>query len=73
MNNPTPKVGDTIRILDVETATTVSRAFPDGIDHQAKALVGKEGIVEVIDDIGQLHGTWGGLAINPESDSFAII
>ena len=34
---------------------------------------GKEGIVEYIDDIGQLHGTWGGLAIIPEEDDFIVI
>lgn len=26
---------------------------------------GRKGIVESIDDQGQLHGTWGGLAVNP--------
>ena len=34
---------------------------------------GKEGIVTYIDDIGQIHGTWGGLAILPEVDTFEII
>ena len=29
---------------------------------------GKVGIIQYIDDIGQLHGTWGGLAIQPEND-----
>ena len=29
---------------------------------------GKVGIIQYIDDIGQLHGTWGGLAIQPERD-----
>jgi hypothetical protein len=29
---------------------------------------GKVGIIQYIDDIGQLHGTWGGLAIQPEKD-----
>ena len=33
----------------------------------------KEGIVRRIDDIGQLHGTWGGLAIIPEVDNFEIL
>lgn len=33
----------------------------------------KIGVVEFVDDIGQLHGTWGGLAINPEVDDFVII
>ena len=34
---------------------------------------GKEGVIEDIDAIGQLHGTWGGLAIIPEADKFQII
>jgi Domain of unknown function (DUF4314) len=33
----------------------------------------KEGVVTHIDDIGQLHGTWGGCAIIPEKDTFEII
>lgn len=31
---------------------------------------GKVGLIESIDDLGQLHGTWGGLAIVPEVDDF---
>lgn len=38
-------------------------------DHYA----GKEGKVISIDDMGQLHGTWGGLAVIPEVDDFEII
>ena len=34
---------------------------------------GKEGIIEYIDSIGQLHGSWGGCAIIPEIDEFIII
>lgn len=34
---------------------------------------GREGTITYIDDIGQLHGTWGGLAIIPEEDSFVVI
>lgn len=34
---------------------------------------GKEGTVTRIDDAGQLHGTWGGLAVNPDVDNFTII
>lgn len=33
----------------------------------------KEGIVTYVDSIGQLHGTWGGLAVIPEIDEFQII
>lgn len=28
----------------------------------------REGIVKHIDDIGQIHGTWGGLALNFDDD-----
>ena len=34
---------------------------------------GKTGEVTYIDDAGQIHGKWGGLAIIPEKDSFTII
>ena len=34
---------------------------------------GREGKVTSIDGIGQLHGTWGGLAVIPEADVFTII
>ena len=34
---------------------------------------GREGEVKYIDDIGQLHGTWGFLAVVPESDEFVVL
>jgi hypothetical protein len=34
---------------------------------------GREGIVRKVDDIGQLHGSWGGLAINTDADSFEVL
>lgn len=34
---------------------------------------GREGIITHIDDRGQLHGTWGGLAVLPKEDDFEII
>ena len=34
---------------------------------------GKVGIVEFIDDMGQLHGTWGFCAIIPNLDAFVIL
>ena len=53
-----PNVGDTIRIT-----------YMCGEPH----YVGREGVIQHIDDIGQLHGTWGGLAVIPGEDSFEII
>ena len=52
------KVGDKIKIITM-------------IDEPE--YEGKEGIIEFIDDIGQLHGTWGGCAIIPEIDDFIVI
>lgn len=54
------KVGDKIRILRLD-------------DPYDKSYPGREGIVENIDDMGQLHGTWGGLAVIPNEDVFEII
>ena len=34
---------------------------------------GREGVVEHIDSIGQLWGTWGGLAVIPKVDNFEIL
>lgn len=34
---------------------------------------GRIGVVRSVDSMGQLHGSWGGLAIQPENDVFEII
>lgn len=34
---------------------------------------GKTGIVQRVDDIGQLHGTWGGCSIVPDIDDFEVV
>lgn len=34
---------------------------------------GREGVIKYIDDMKQLHGSWGGLAIQPENDEIEII
>lgn len=34
---------------------------------------GKTGTVEYVDSLGQLHGTWGSLAVIPEIDEFEVI
>lgn len=33
----------------------------------------KEGVIEYVDAIGQLHGSWGGLAIIPDVDEFELV
>ena len=33
---------------------------------------GRTGVVRSVDDIGQLHGTWGGLAVDPKVDSISL-
>ena len=53
------KVGDKIRIIHLEGENN---------DYD-----GKEGEIEHIDGIGQLHGSWGGLAVIPGVDEFEII
>lgn len=49
------KVGDKIRIISMK---------------DEPAYTGKEGVVEFIDDIGQIHGTWGGCALIPGVDEY---
>ena len=34
---------------------------------------GREGIVTSIDDMGQLHGTWGGLTVIPGEDDYIVL
>ena len=34
---------------------------------------GKIGTVQHIDSMGQAHGTWGGLAIQPEHDEWEVV
>lgn len=52
------KIGDTVRIIYMEGEPQYS---------------GKVGVVDYIDAIGQIHGTWGGCAIIPESDSYEVV
>lgn len=65
--------GTLIRIVRMADEATPSRAFPDGIDHQARAYNGKTGTVNHIDDRGQIHGTWGGLALQADRDEIEIL
>ena len=59
------KVGDNIRL--------VRMVVVNGTDYQASMMNGKEGVIELIDDNGQLHGTWGGLAVIPGLDVYEVI
>ena len=52
------KIGDKIKIISM---------------NGEPQYTGKVGVVEFIDDMGQIHGTWGGCAIIPNADSFEII
>lgn len=42
-------------------------------EYSGKKYEGRTGVVESVDDIGQLHGTWGGLALIPGVDEFVAI
>lgn len=44
-----------------------------GTDWQAQKYNDREGEITYIDSMGQLFGTWGGLAVNPECDEFVVI
>ena len=52
------KVGDRIKIIQMKGEPQYS---------------GKIGTIEHIDDKGQLHGSWGGLAVQPENDLIEIL
>lgn len=60
MRNEKAKVGDIIKIV----------ALDDPYD---KTYPGRIGTVTHIDSMGQLHGTWGGLAVIPEVDVYEIV
>ena len=54
----TIKIGDTIKILNMK-----------GEPHYKD----REGMVTHIDDVGQIHGTWGGCALIPGIDTYIIL
>ena len=58
------KIGDTIRIIRMND--------DGGKDLQARMYNGRSGVVDHIDSIGQLHGTWGGLAVIPGVDKIEV-
>jgi len=52
------KVGDNIKIIEMLGEPSYT---------------GRVGIVELIDCAGQLHGSWGGLAVQEENDRYIVI
>ena len=56
------KVGDTIKIVQ----------FSGDCYESERRLIGETGVVEYIDDMGAIHGTWGGLSLLPE-DNYIVI
>lgn len=52
------KIGDKIKIVEMEGEPN---------------YCGKEGIVTHIDDLGQIHGTWGGCALVDGVDRYQVI
>lgn len=61
------KIGDKIKILGLAPDSNGSP------DPAAADYVGREGVVEYIDDAGQVHGTWGGVSLLPWCDEFEIL
>lgn len=52
------KIGDKIRIIEM-------LGEPQ--------YCGSEGVIQLIDDAGQIHGTWGGCALIPGEDRFEVL
>lgn len=52
------KIGDLIKVIKMEGEPDYSN---------------RVGTVTAIDGIGQLHGTWGGLAIIPEKETYQVL
>ena len=53
----------------IEVGTKIRIICMEGEPH----YTGREGTVTLIDSIGQLHGTWGGLAVDPSIDDIEVI
>jgi len=79
-----PEVAETTEEAEVKTESYPDIPFDSEVKEGDKIRIihladedseydGKEGTVEHIDSIGQLHGTWGGLAVIPGVDEFEII
>jgi len=44
-----------------------------GVESRADHYNGKEGIVTSIDDMGLLHGTWGGIGLATDEDDIEVL
>ncbi len=72
----TIRIGSLIHVDHVHCETSVTKAFPDGIDHGAMALAGKTGKVTRINEAPgcqQIYGTFGQLPLLSDVDRFSII
>lgn len=49
------------------------KVFIIHIVDDAEDYFGRVGFITHIDDIGQLHGTWGGLALVSDLDNFIVV
>lgn len=58
-------IGDRIRIVRMDD--------DGGRDTHAGDYDGRVGVVGHIDSLGQLHGSWGGLAVIPGVDGYEVI
>ena len=52
------KAGDSIKIIEKSGEPSYT---------------GRAGVVKIIDSVGQLHGSWGGLSIREDNDRYKII
>ena len=43
------------------------------LDGEDNSYDGKEGTVTYVDSLGQLHGTWGSLAVIPKVDDITVL
>jgi hypothetical protein len=53
----------------IEVGTKIRIIYMQGEPHYS----GREGYVTLVDSIGQLHGTWGGLAVDLSVDEIEVI
>lgn len=59
----------TNKIIDVKVGDKVHIIHMEGEPEYEN----RSGVVELIDDAGQIHGTWGSCALIPEVDIFEVI